>query len=194
MPINHDVAIEAFRTVLRFVGEDPNREGIVDTPKRWIAAMVEMTSGHDVDIAKLLSVNFDSGNYDEVICVNRIAYTSMCEHHLLPFMGHASVAYLPSQNEDGRFRVVGLSKLPRLVDAYARRLQLQEQLTVQIADAIDLHLKPRGVGVMLHGEHSCASCRGVRKAGMDMVTSVLRGELRTDAAMRAEVLSMMKGT
>lgn len=194
MPINTDVAYEAFRTVLRYIGEDPNREGIVDTPRRWIEAMIEMTSGAEVDIAKLLAVNFDSGDYDEVICVNNIAYTSLCEHHLLPFVGRASVAYLPSKDaETDRYRVVGLSKIPRLVDAYARRLQLQEQLTMQIAQAMQEHLTPRGVAVKLHGEHACASCRGVRKAGMDMVTSVLLGDLRTNAQLRAEVIQIMRG-
>lgn len=192
MPINRDDAYEAMRTVLRFIGEDPNREGLQDTPRRWIEAMVEMTSGVDVDIAKLLSVNFDSGNYDEVICVNGIAYTSLCEHHLLPFVGTASVAYLPSADDAGRYRVVGLSKIPRLVDAYSRRLQLQEQLTMQIAEALEQHLSPRGVAVMLHGEHACASCRGVRKAGMDMVTSVLLRDFRHEPQLRAEVLSMMR--
>lgn len=193
MKPTREEALAALRTALAYVGEDPDREGIVDTPRRWIDALVEMTSGSLVDVKKLLSVSFDSGSYDEVICVNGIAYTSLCEHHLLPFIGTASVAYLPGRQDDGRYRVVGLSKIPRVVDAFSRRLQLQEQLTVQIADALEEHLIPRGVAVMMRGEHSCASCRGVRKAGMDMVTSVLRGDLRLDAAMRAEVLTMMRG-
>jgi GTP cyclohydrolase I len=191
-----EFALEAVQIALRHIGEDPGRAGLLETPRRWIDAMTEMTSGHEVDIAKLLRVSFDSGQYDENIVVTDIDYTSLCEHHLLPFTGKAAVAYLPSQEMDeagapGSYRVVGLSKIPRVVDAFARRLQMQEQLTDQIARAIEEHVKPRGVCVVLEGSHSCASCRGVRKQGMNMVTSVMRGVYRDNPAARAEVLHLI---
>lgn len=196
--MTRDAAFEALRKVLEFVGEDPSREGLLDTPRRWVDAMIEMTSGKSVDVAKLLAVSFDSGDYDEIIAVTNIPYTSMCEHHLLPFTGTAAVAYVPSAatvdevtGAPTSYRVVGLSKIPRVVDAYARRLQLQEQLTSQIAEALETHLKPRGVAVLLEGEHSCASCRGVRKSGMNMITSNLRGLFRSDTSARAEVLRLL---
>jgi GTP cyclohydrolase I len=191
LPVEH--AHEAVRFLLRHIGEDPTREGLLDTPRRWVDAMLEMRSGNSVDIAKLLKVTFDSGHYDEIIAVTDIAYTSMCEHHLLPFTGKAAVAYLPSEDAGG-YRVVGLSKIPRLVDAFARRLQMQEQLTTQIAEAFDEYVKPRGVAVLLTGEHSCASCRGVRKSGMVMITSILRGAFRNNEATRAEVLRLIGGS
>lgn len=190
-------ALEAIRVALRYIGEDPAREGLLDTPRRWIDAMAEMTSGKKADIGKLLAVSFDSGDYDEIIAVTDIPYTSTCEHHLLPFTGRAAVAYIPaaaSVDEAGKptsYRVVGLSKIPRVVDAFAQRLQLQEQLTAQIAEALETHLKPRAVAVLLEGEHSCASCRGVRKSGMNMITSNLRGMFRDDIAARAEVLRLI---
>lgn len=192
MSMTRDEALEAIRVALRYIGEDPSREGLLDTPRRWVDAMKEMTSGKEADIGKLLAVSFDSGNYDEIIAVTDIPYTSTCEHHLLPFTGKAAVAYLPSAQADERgYRVVGLSKIPRVVDAFSRRLQLQEQLTAQIAEAMETHLKPRGVAVLLEGEHSCASCRGVRKSGMNMITSNLRGVFREDANARAEVLRLI---
>lgn len=196
MSVTRDEALEAIRTALRYVGEDPTREGLLDTPRRWIDALIEMTSGKEANVAKLLAVSFDSGDYDEIIAVTDIPYTSTCEHHLLPFTGKAAVAYIPSvqvgeNGERGGYRVVGLSKIPRVVDAFSRRLQLQEQLTAQIAEAMETHLKPRGVAVLLEGEHSCASCRGVRKSGMNMITSNLRGMFRDDPAARAEVLRLL---
>jgi GTP cyclohydrolase I len=180
------------RALLEYVGEDPDREGIRDTPRRVVDAMLEMTQGAEVNVDKLLSVTFDSGNYDEIVAVRRIAFSSLCEHHLLPFTGRASVAYIPA-GAPGKLRVVGLSKIPRLVDVYARRPQLQEQMTSQIADALEKYLKPRAVAVFVTAEHSCASCRGVRKSGMDMATSVLRGLFRDDPAARAEVLRLLAG-
>lgn len=185
-------ALMGVRALLEYVGEDPDREGIRDTPRRVVDAMLEMTQGAEVNVDKLLSVTFDSGNYDEVVAVRRIAFSSLCEHHLLPFTGRASVAYIPA-GAPGKLRVVGLSKIPRLVDVYARRPQLQEQMTSQIADALEKYLKPRAVAVFVTAEHSCASCRGVRKSGMDMATSVLRGLFRDDPAARAEVLRLLVG-
>jgi len=191
-PALRDAALEGVRALLRYIGEDPSREGVKDTPRRVVDAMLEMTQGIEVNVDKLLAVTFDSGNYDEIVAVRRIAFSSMCEHHLLPFTGLASIAYIPA-GAPGKLRVVGLSKIPRLVDVYARRPQLQEQMTAQIADAIEKHLKPRAVAVFVTAEHSCASCRGVRKSGMDMATSVLRGLFRDDSAARAEVLRLLAG-
>lgn len=197
-PALRDAALDGVRALLRYIGEDPDREGLRDTPRRVVDAMLEMTQGGEANVSKLLNVTFDSGRYDEVIAVKGISFTSMCEHHLLPFTGTAGVAYIPSAaidsdpaDHEASFRVVGLSKIPRLVDVYARRPQLQEQMTSQIADALDLYLRPRAVAVVLSAEHSCASCRGVRKSGMSMVTSVLRGLFRTDPAARAEVLRIL---
>lgn len=183
-------AHDAVRFLLKHIGENPAREGLLDTPRRWVDAMLEMRSGNSIDIGKLLKVTFDSGTYDEIIAVTDIDYTSLCEHHLLPFTGKAAVAYLPIR-EEGGYRVVGLSKIPRVVDAFAHRLQMQEQLTEQIAAALETHLKPRGVAVLLEGSHSCASCRGVRKQGMNMITSIFRGVFRDNQASRAEVLHLI---
>lgn len=191
-PKLRDAALDGVRALLRYIGDDPERDGIRETPRRVVDAMLEMTQGVEANVDKLLAVTFDSGNYDEIVSVRRIPFSSMCEHHLLPFTGKASVAYIPA-GEPGKMRVVGLSKIPRLVDVYARRPQLQEQMTSQIADALEKHLKPRAVGVFVVAEHSCASCRGVRKSGMDMATSVLRGAFREDAAARAEVMRLLAG-
>lgn len=187
------------RAVLRYIGEDPDREGLRDTPKRWLKAMQEMTEGRSVKVKELLEVAFDAGEYDEVVVVRGIPFTSLCEHHLLPFTGRAAVAYLPgavgentADDHDAKFRVVGLSKIPRLVDAFARRLQLQERLTAQIGTAMLVHLKPRGVAVLVEAEHACASCRGVRKPGMRMVTSFIRGCFRSDSQARNEVLRLLR--
>jgi GTP cyclohydrolase I len=200
-------ALQGIRALLRHVGEDPDREGLRDTPARVLRALQEMNSGHSVDVKKLLEVSFDSGDYDEVIVVRNISFTSSCEHHLLPFSGVAHVAYLPAPITgkveglvDGqrvllatsqKYRVVGLSKIPRVVDAFARRLQLQEQMTTQIARALMEHLQPRGVAVVCVAEHSCMSCRGVRKAGADMVTSSMLGKFREDIGLRTEVLRLI---
>jgi len=179
-------------TLLKAIGEDPQREGLYDTPKRVVKALREMTSGMREDPAAVLAVTFDGEAYDEVICVGGIPFTSMCEHHLLTFSGKAAVAYLPSKNEGGKSRVVGLSKIPRVVDIFARRLQLQERMTMQIADALTEHLRPRGVAVMVEAEHSCMICRGVRKSGARMGTSVMRGVFKDDSASRAEVIQMIE--
>lgn len=193
--------MEGVRALLRAVGEDPEREGLRDTPKRVLKALREMTAGHSVNVEKLLSVGFSAGNYDALVAVTGIEFSSTCEHHLLPFTGEAAVAYLPSQRMDARFpeyrdsfpeyRVVGLSKLPRLVDAFAQRLQLQEQLAEQIASAMDEHLKPRGCAVYLRASHSCAKCRGVRKQNAIMHTTVLRGACKTEPMLRGETLAVL---
>lgn len=184
-------ALEGVRALLRAVGEDPDREGLRDTPKRVLKALREMTEGVAADAAEILKVSFDSGDYDQLVCVAGIPFVSNCEHHLLPFHGKAAVAYLPGRADDGRFRVVGLSKLARIVEVFARRLQLQEQMTAQIAAALEKHLNPRGVAVLIEAEHMCMMCRGVRKAGSLTGTSDMRGVFRTDAAARAEVLALI---
>lgn len=170
---------------LEFIGEDPNREGLVDTPRRVIQAFKEMTSGYDADVAKILLTSFTS-NIDEMVVVRGIEYGSLCEHHLLSFVGTVDVAYIPNG------RVVGLSKIPRLVKAFASRLQIQERMTEQIADALNEYVKPLGVGVLVRGYHSCCSLRGVRSRN-EMVTSVLRGVFR-EPKVRAEFLQLIGGS
>lgn len=177
-------AQEAYRSLLVAAGEDPDREGLVETPDRAGRAWAELTAGYTVDIAALLKT-FDSDGYDEMIAVGPVGFASLCEHHLLPFVGVAYVVYIP----DGR--VVGLSKIPRLVDAFSHRLQIQERLTVQIADAFEAHLSPVGVLVVVDAEHTCASLRGVKKEQMRMVTSAVRGALRDKPAARAEALALI---
>jgi len=174
---------DAVRTILIELGQDPDREGLVDTPKRVIKAMREMTSGYDMDPAKILSRQFDGCGYDDLVVVRGIRFSSMCEHHLLPFIGEAAIGYIP------RDRVVGLSKLPRLVECYARRLQLQEQMTHQIAVALEEHLDPIGVGVHVRAQHQCMACRGVRQQDADMVTTTVLGLMRTSVGLKDEFIA-----
>lgn len=180
-------AEQCVRQLLYELGEDPAREGILETPRRVVAAFEELLSGREADTGALLKVQFDAEHYDELVALRDIPFTSTCEHHLLPFTGTASVAYLPGD------RVVGLSKLARLVDAHATRLQLQERMTAGIADDLEAHLQCRGAAVLVKAAHSCMACRGVKKSGSTMVTSTMRGLFRTDPAARAEVLSMIGG-
>jgi GTP cyclohydrolase IA len=168
-------------TLLTALGEDPARDGLVDTPARVVRALGEMTAGYRVDVAQLLAVTFDE-HHDELIVVRRVPFNSLCEHHLLPFTGVATVGYVP------RAGIVGLSKLARLVDVYARRLQVQERMTDQIADALVTHLDPLAVGVVVEAVHSCMAMRGVERTA-PMVTSCLRGLLRERPDLRAEFLS-----
>lgn len=174
----------AVRALLRYVGEDPDRDGLVGTPDRVVRAFAEMTSGYDADVDDILSVQFDL-HCDELIAVTGVRFTSLCEHHLLPFVGTATVGYIPNNG-----RVVGLSKLARLVEAYARRLQVQERLTQQIASAMEVHLAPLGAGVVIRAHHSCMGCRGVRQPDAVMVTSSMLGVLRDRPEARAEFLSL----
>jgi len=180
-------AEEGIANLLRALGQDPSREGIVDTPKRVVKAMREMTEGYDMSPEVILERQFDSGGYDDLVVVRGIRFSSMCEHHLLPFIGTASVAYMP------RDRVVGLSKLPRLVECYARRLQLQEQMTHQIAAAMQKHLDPLGVGVHVRAQHQCMACRGVRQQDADMVTTTVMGMLRENASLKDEFIAAVNG-
>lgn len=175
-------AEEAVSTLLRFIGEEPERDGLRDTPARVVKAWREMTSGYDDDPAEILSRTFDESS-DEMIILRGISFFSTCEHHMLPFYGQAVVGYLPG-------KVVGISKLARLVTCFARRLQIQERMTRQIAEAIETHLDARGVGVVLRAHHLCMGCRGVRQEETEMVTSSMLGTLRSDSTTRAEFLRL----
>ena len=181
---NEAAAEDAVATLLRFIGEDPDREGLADTPSRVVRAWREMTAGYREDPAEILSRTFDESS-DELIILRGISFYSTCEHHLLPFYGEACVGYLPG-------KVVGISKLARLVNCFAQRLQVQERMTRQIADAIEEHLDARGVGVVVRAHHLCMGCRGVRQQETDMVTSSMLGTLRSDATSRSEFLRLCK--
>jgi len=175
------------RDILAGVGEDPNREGLVKTPERVEKALRFLTRGYEQDPCEILNAALFTVTYDEMVVVKDIDLYSLCEHHLLPFHGKAHVAYLPNG------KVVGLSKIPRLVDIYARRLQVQERLTVEIAEAIQKTVKPRGVGVIIEAEHFCMMMRGVEKQNSKTVTSSLRGAFRDDAKTRDEFLRLVHG-
>lgn len=173
----------AVREILIAIGEDPDRDGLLDTPARVARMYAEVFAGMRDDPSAHLQVVFEA-DHDEMVMVRDIALTSMCEHHLVPFMGKAHVAYIPGP--DGR--VTGLSKIARLVDAYAKRPQVQERLTAQIADELERTLQPRGVLVVIEAEHLCMSMRGVRKPGSTTVTSAVRGLFRESAATRFEAM------
>jgi GTP cyclohydrolase I len=176
----------AVREILEAIGEDPDREGLVRTPERVAAMYEEIFAGLNDDPAEHLAVTF-AADHDEMIMVKDIPLYSVCEHHLAPFLGRASVAYIPNANG----RITGLSKLARLVDSFARRPQVQERLTSQIADEIDEKLAPRGVLVVIEAEHLCMSMRGVHKPGTTTVTSAVRGLFRDKAATRAEAMAFI---
>ncbi len=184
-PFDHARAEAAVRELLIALGEEPDREGLVDTPRRVAAAYAEMFAGLQMRPEDVLTTTFDLG-HDEMVLVKDIEVWSMCEHHLVPFSGVAHVGYIPSS--DGR--LTGLSKLARLVDVFARRPQVQERLTTQITDSLVRILRPRGVITVLECEHLCMTMRGVRKPGSKTVTSAVRGQLR-DPATRAEAMSLI---
>jgi GTP cyclohydrolase IA len=184
---DHDRAAKAIRELLLAIGEDPDREGLQDTPTRVAHAYAEMTAGLRMHPRDVLSTTFDIG-HDEMVLVKDIEVWSMCEHHLVPFTGVAHVGYIPSESG----RITGLSKLARLVDVYSRRPQVQERLTTQVADALHDILEPRGSIVVFECEHLCMTMRGVRKPGAKTVTSAVRGQLR-DPATRAEAMSLIIG-
>ncbi|MBI5960796.1 MAG: GTP cyclohydrolase I FolE [Chloroflexi bacterium] len=173
---------DAVRLILTNVGEDPERDGLQRTPQRVAKMYDELLAGYGQDVKTIINNAMFEVEYGEgeMVVVAHIDYTSMCEHHMLPFTGQAHIAYIP------RNKVVGLSKIPRIVDMFARRLQVQERLTSQIADALEEHLDPLGVMVVVEGQHSCAALRGVKKHGVNMVTTAKRGAFRTDAALRDE--------
>ena len=179
-------AEEAVRTLLRWAGDDPTREGLLGTPDRVARAYKEFFSGYDVDPVAFLKRTFEEiDGYDELIILRDIRFESHCEHHLAPIIGRAHIGYLPNK------RVVGISKLARVLEAYARRLQIQEKLTAQVANTIQEVLQPRGVGVIIDAAHQCMTTRGIHKPGMSMVTSRMLGSFRTDPSTRREFLSII---
>jgi GTP cyclohydrolase I len=182
-------AERAVAELLAAMGEDVAREGLLRTPARVASMYAELFDAMDEDPARHLTVTF-AAEHDEMVMVRDIPFASLCEHHLVPFLGRAHVAYIPST--DGR--ITGLSKLARVVDGYARRLQVQERMTSQIADAIERTLEPRGVLVVIEAEHLCMSMRGVRKPGTLTVTSAVRGLFRRDPATRSEAMAFVRGS
>lgn len=185
IPVPDEVA-DAVRTLLRWAGDDPSREGLIDTPLRVARAWKEYCQGYVEDPAYHLSRVFEEvGGYDDIVLLKDIPFQSHCEHHMAPIIGKASIAYLPGKH------VVGISKLARVLHAYARRLQVQERLTAQVADCIWDHLKPRGVAVVIDASHACMTARGVRTPGVSMVTSRVIGTFREDDRSRKEVLALM---
>jgi len=181
-----DEAEEAVRVLLRWAGDNPDREGLRDTPGRVTRAYEEFFAGYRVDPREILARTFSEvDGYDEMVVLKDIRFESYCEHHMVPIVGRAHVAYLP------KHRVVGISKLARLVDAFAKRLQIQEKMTVQIADTLNEVLQPRGVGVILEAAHQCITTRGVHKPGVAMVTSRMLGSFRNDPSTRREFLAIV---
>src|SRR5499425_3686913 len=184
--VSRDDAEAAVRTLLRWAGDDPAREGLIDTPKRVVNAYADWFSGYAIDPADYLRRTFEEvGGYDELIVLRDIAFESHCEHHMAPIIGRAHVGYLPTN------KVVGISKLARVVDGYSRRLQVQEKLTAQIASCIHDVLKPRGVGVVIDATHECMTTRGKHKRGVSMITSRMTGTFREDARTRMEFLQFV---
>ena len=183
---SREQAEEAVTTLLLWAGEDPLREGLVDTPRRVAKAYEDWFSGYGKDPLEFLERTFEEvEGYDEMIVLRDITFESHCEHHMAPIIGHAHVGYLPNN------KIVGISKLARVVDTFARRFQVQEKLTAQIAQCIDTVLKPKGVGVVIDAVHQCMTTRGIHKAGVSMVTSQMLGTFRTDARTRAEFLGVI---
>ncbi|MBU8540753.1 GTP cyclohydrolase I FolE [Falsiroseomonas tokyonensis] len=176
----------AVRTLLLWAGDDPSREGLLDTPARVARAYGEFFSGYETDPVELLARSFEeTDGYDEMVVLRDIRLESHCEHHLVPIIGRAHIAYIP----DGR--VVGISKLARVLEAYAKRLQIQEKLTAQVANTIEQVLKPKGVAVVIEAQHQCMTTRGIHKPGVSMVTSRMLGAFRDDASTRREFLAMI---
>ena len=185
---SREEAEAAVRTLLRWAGENPDREGLVDTPKRVVKAYEEMFSGYSLSPEQILGTVFDEvSGYNEPVLVRDIPFYSHCEHHMVPIIGKAHIAYLP----DGR--VVGLSKIPRVVDVFAKRLQTQESITAQIADALQKFLKPRGVAVLIEAEHMCMAMRGVKKQGSTTITATYRGFYKDSVEAQASFLKMVRG-
>lgn len=187
--VSRDDAESAVRTLLRWAGEDPSREGLLDTPRRVADAYGEWFGGYAIDPDAYLARTFEEvAGYDEMIVLRDIEYESHCEHHMAPIIGRVHVGYLPAG------RVVGISKLARVVEAYAKRFQVQEKMTAQIAGCIQRALAPVGVGVVVEGAHECMTTRGVHKRGVSMVTSRMLGSFRDDARTRAEFLRFIEGS
>ena len=185
LPVPDDVQ-DAIRTLIRWSGDDPTREGLMDTPARVARAWKEYCQGYDEDPAHHLSRVFEEvGGYDEIVLLKDIPFQSHCEHHMAPIIGKAAIAYLPTD------KVVGISKLARVLHGFARRLQIQERLTAEVAQCIQDHLQPRGVAVVIEASHACMTARGVRTPGVNMVTSKVMGQFRSDHRSREEVLKLM---
>jgi GTP cyclohydrolase I len=178
----------AVKTILKNIGEDPEREGLLRTPDRVARMYEELTSGYHTDPVKMLNGALFSVDYDEMVVVKDIEFHSLCEHHMLPFSGKVHVAYLP------KGKVVGLSKIPRIVEMFARRLQVQERMTVQIAEFIEEVLQPQGVAVVVEGSHMCMVMRGVKKANASMTTSAMRGAFRKSDKTRNEFMQLIRAT
>lgn len=184
--VSRTQAEEAVRTLLRWGGDNPEREGLLDTPKRVVKAYEEWFNGYNIDPDAYLNRTFgEVGGYDGMVVLNDISFESHCEHHLAPIIGKVHIGYLPKD------RVVGISKLARVVEAYARRFQVQEKMTAEIADCIQRVLQPHGVGVVAVGSHECMTTRGVHKRGVNMVTSKMIGSFRDDARTRTEFLQFI---
>ena len=187
-PVSQSEAEAAVRTLIRWAGDDPDREGVLDTPARVARSYRELFAGYETDPRSYLERTFEEvGGYDELIVLKDIRFVSFCEHHMLPVVGRAHVGYLPTN------RVVGISKLARVVHGFARRLQIQEKMTSEIALAIQEVLRPQGVGVVVEAEHSCMTLRGVNTAGSSLTTSHLSGVIRDDARTREEFLRLVRG-
>jgi GTP cyclohydrolase I len=185
--VTKSAAEDAVRTLLRWAGEDPDREGLQETPRRVVSAYRDWFSGYGVDPRDYLRQTFEEvGGYDEMVVLRDIEFESHCEHHMAPIIGRAHVGYLPTD------RVVGISKLARVVDVYARRFQVQEKMTAEIAHCIDEVLRPRGVGIVIEAVHECMTTRGIHKRGVSMITSKMLGTFRTDARTRAEFLTFIE--
>ena len=183
---SREEAEAAVRTLLEWAGDDPTRDGLIDTPARVVRAYEEYFSGYNDEPEKILGRSFDeTAGYDEIVVLKDIAFASHCEHHIAPILGKVHVAYLPSS------RVVGISKLARLVETFGRRLQIQEKMTAQIANAINDVLKPKGVAVVIEAAHECMTTRGIDKPGVSMVTSTMLGAFREDPSTRREFMSII---
>jgi GTP cyclohydrolase I len=181
-------AEDAVRTLLRYIGENPDREGLLDTPARVVKSYAEMFGGYKESVEDVLGRTFEEVHgYDDIVMVRDIPFFSHCEHHMVPIIGKAHIAYLP----DGK--VLGLSKIARTVDIFARRLQTQESMTAQIAHAIDETLQPRGVAVLLEAEHMCMAMRGIKKTGSSTITTTFTGNFKTDPREQARFMSLLRG-
>jgi len=186
--VTQDEAEAAVRTLIQWAGDDPDREGLAETPGRVAKAYRELFAGYENDPRAYLERTFEEvGGYDELVVLSDIRVVSFCEHHMLPFLGRAHVGYLPTD------RVVGISKLARVVHGFSRRLQIQEKLTAEIADAINEILRPKGVGVVIEAEHSCMTMRGVNTPGSRLTTSSMLGVIRDDPRTRQEFLGLVRG-
>jgi GTP cyclohydrolase I len=177
---------DAVKTILTSVGEDPEREGLIGTPNRVARMYEELLSGYSTDPAALVNNALFHADYDEMVVVRDIEFASLCEHHMLPFIGHAHVAYIPNA------KIIGLSKIPRIVDMFARRLQIQERMTREIADFLRATVEPQGVGVVIEALHMCSSIRGVKKGQARMVTSAMCGVFKRDARTRGEFMEHIR--